>query len=179
MNINRIRNWATPITIGTFLLAGITGILMLFKINIGISREIHEWIGVLMVLGVIFHTVSNWKLFKSYFTKPAGLSIIGVFLVLGIISFAAPAESEGGVSPRQIFQTMQNVPLTTAAQVVKTNPEAIKEKLEKEGFTVDNTNQTIKDIAISNGKNPMRVLKVVFDKGTLNTGRPSQEESVD
>lgn len=39
------RNWATPLTIGSFLLMAVTGLLMFFHLDTGLNKAAHEWLG--------------------------------------------------------------------------------------------------------------------------------------
>lgn len=43
--MSSLRKWATPLTIGSFLLMGVTGILMFFHLDIGLNKLAHEWAG--------------------------------------------------------------------------------------------------------------------------------------
>lgn len=42
--MNKLRAWVTPITIGSFLLIGVTGLLMFFKVPGGLIVIAHEWL---------------------------------------------------------------------------------------------------------------------------------------
>jgi hypothetical protein len=42
-------NWATPLTIGTFTLMAVTGMLMFFHADIGLNKTAHEWLGWVMI----------------------------------------------------------------------------------------------------------------------------------
>ena len=63
------REWATPLTIGTFLIMATTGILMFFHLDRGLNKEAHEWLGWAMVAGVGTHVVANLSSFKRYLGK--------------------------------------------------------------------------------------------------------------
>ena len=38
------RDWATPVTIGSFGLMAITGLLMFFHLDSGLNKTAHEWL---------------------------------------------------------------------------------------------------------------------------------------
>ena len=49
------RQWVTPLVAGSFLLMGVTGILMFFHWDSGLNKAAHEWLGWLMIIGVALH----------------------------------------------------------------------------------------------------------------------------
>ena len=63
------REWATPVTVGAFILMATTGILMFFHLDTGLNKEAHEWLGWVMIAGVALHVFSNWKPFTGHLRK--------------------------------------------------------------------------------------------------------------
>ena len=93
-----LRIWATPLTVGSFLIMGVTGILMFFHVDSGLNGFIHEWAGWAMVVGVGAHLAMNWRAFSTYFKRPLAKGIMGLGAVLLALSFVPV---EGGGSPVQ------------------------------------------------------------------------------
>ena len=164
MDLVKFKKWATPITIGTFIVSGISGVLMFLKINFGSLRVAHEWISVAMVIGVVFHIVGNYKPFIGYFKKLKPLSIISIIVVIGVIAFVIPGEEHGRPSFMDYSATLQNIPLTLAAQILEAQPESVKTHLESHGIKVADTNQTINNIAESNDTSINKILTIVFER---------------
>ena len=61
-----LRTWAGPLTIGSFGVVATTGILMFFHADSGSMKLAHEWLGWLLVLGVIAHVVLNKDFFLGW-----------------------------------------------------------------------------------------------------------------
>lgn len=93
-----LRKWATPLTVGSFLIMSVTGILMFFHIDSGLNGFVHEWAGWAMVAGVMAHLVLNWRAFTVYFKRPAAKALMGAGALVLALSFI-PAT--GGGSPVQ------------------------------------------------------------------------------
>ena len=171
----RLKSWAGPVTIGSFAVVGLSGILMFFHLNVGLVKLAHEWLGWLLVIGAIAHLVVNWRPFLGYFRKPAGLAIMAIFLVLGLLSFL-PA---GGPNRRPPFMAMssalEKAPLTLVAQVAQSTPLAVTEHLKSHGIEVRDSAQTISQIAADNQKRSMEVLVCVFDQRDQ-SGQPGGPE---
>src|SRR5512147_1119862 len=111
MNLITHRKWATPITIGAFVISGVSGMFMFFKINFGLLRVAHEWISVLFVIGGIFHIVANYQPLKKYFTSKTALAIIGIIVLVGFAAFLVPGNSRHGRPNFADYpSTLQNVP---------------------------------------------------------------------
>jgi hypothetical protein len=160
----RFRTWAGPVTIGSFVVMGISGILLFFHVNIGLMKLAHEWLGWVFVVGAVAHLAVNWRPFVAYFRKPAGLAIMAVLLLAGVLSLL-PAGG-GGPSPRQSFMAMsralEQAPLSAVAQVAKRSPQSVQEDLESKGIQVRHGEQTISEIASDNEKHSMEILTHVF-----------------
>jgi hypothetical protein len=80
------REWATPVTIGAFMLMSVTGVLMFFHADRGFNKLAHEWVGLVMVGGVAAHAMANWAAFTRYFLT--GVFSRGV-IALGLVLLAA------------------------------------------------------------------------------------------
>jgi hypothetical protein len=66
--MKRLRDWATPLVFGVFVVMSITGIAMFFHKNNHLQEEVHSWAGWAMVAFVIGHVVANFGGFKKHFT---------------------------------------------------------------------------------------------------------------
>ncbi|WP_095588271.1 DUF4405 domain-containing protein [Actibacterium ureilyticum] len=93
-----LRSWATPLTVGAFLIMSVTGSLMFFHLNSGLNKTVHEWAGWAMVIGVGAHLVLNWRAFTTYFKRPLAKAVMGLGVVVLAASFV-PTGSGAGDSP--------------------------------------------------------------------------------
>ena len=96
--MSNIRAWATPLTIGAFLLSGVTGILMFFHLDSGLNKAAHEWLSWALVAGVGLHLAANFRAFKGYLKRPRAMAVVAAFAVLLGVSFL-PLAGEGRGSP--------------------------------------------------------------------------------
>lgn len=162
----RLRTWAGALTIGSFVVVGTTGILMFFHLNTGLMKLAHEWLGWVMVVGAVAHVAVNWKAFLSYFRKPAGIAIIALLAVLGVVSaFPGAGGGMGGQHPLMgPFTALEQSSLAVVAQVAKSSPEALLENLRARGWQVRDEEQTIREIASDNGVRSLEIMRCILTK---------------
>ncbi|WP_369678998.1 DUF4405 domain-containing protein [Chloroherpeton thalassium] len=141
-------------TIGTFVIVSITGILLFFHLEIGLVKTMHEWLSWLFVIGGLAHIAINWRAFTKYFSKPASVAIIAVTLAVGAMAFLPVGEGGDGRKAKimKAVGALEQSPLTLIAQIEKTSPEALLQKLQANGIQVDDASLTIEAIAQSNQK---------------------------
>lgn len=156
----KLRAWVTPLTIGTFIVSATTGVLLFFHLNIGLTKFAHEWLGWLLLFGVGFHAFVNRKSFVQHFSKPIGVSIIVLFLVLTTLSFI-PLDSQKP-SFVKALDALIDSRLETVAEIVKQTPDELVNKLKKQGLNVINAQQTIQDIAVVNNKDEKQMFGLIF-----------------
>ena len=77
MNLQTLRPWATPLTIGSFALMATTGILMFFHLDSGLNKVAHEWLGWAMVAGVALHATVNWAALKRHLLANRVIELAG------------------------------------------------------------------------------------------------------
>lgn len=158
-----MRNWAGPLTIGTFIVTAVTGILLFFHVEVGAVKIAHEWLSLFLVVGAIAHVAVNWKPFVAYFRKPLGLGLIGFCLVLLLLSLAPLHGSGGHGSPvGGMISAMESSSVTVVAQVAKREPQAVVEELKARGLRVEGPSQTLGNIASSNGVRVMEIIACVL-----------------
>lgn len=159
---SKMREWATPITIGAFALSAVTGIMLFFKVELGLIKPIHEWLSWLLVVGTIFHLITNWKASVQYISKPIGKGILIFFIVLICLSFI-PLGRESKRNPvKRMHDTLIQNPLSAVAQIAEHNPDEVINILKSKGISIEGKEQTIREIASKNNKPPMDVLDVIF-----------------
>lgn len=166
--LQTLNRWATPLTIGSFIITAITGVLIFFHINIGLVKPAHEWLSWLMVIGVGAHIAFNWRSFARYFsgTKKLSLGIIGVCVALTLVSLLPLSSgSDKGRPPMfKAADAMNQAPLAQVAALVQQDPAALMAKLQAQNLRVNDTSQTLSQIAQANGTDAMKVLNVVLSK---------------
>lgn len=165
MDMTTLRRWATPMTIGAFMLMSITGILMFFHVELGLIKVAHEWLSWLMVIAVALHVTLNWKVFSRYFSQKPAVAIIGLFAVLMVASMLIPAEERPG-SPggrgMQAAQVLLNAPLDKLAGVTGNTLASLQATLQQQGLQLDATTGSLEEVARQNQRNPMEVLNGVI-----------------
>lgn len=113
-----LRSWATPLTVGSFLLIAVTGVLMFFHLETGLSKVAHEWLGWVLVVAVGAHVWLNWRAFNIYFKRPVALSIMAGAAALLVAALVVPTGDTGAVPVRQVLGSLTQTPISTLAVLV-------------------------------------------------------------
>jgi hypothetical protein len=158
----KTEQWATPATIGAFMVTGATGMLMFFHWNTGWMKTTHEWIGWVAVIAAGAHTLRHWRAIKHYFQTTAGLAIVAAILGASLLPMLSSGNQGGGAPVRQVLTAMEKAPLTALSGVAGCTPEALAERLTAAGVNVEATHHTLAQIARENERNPMEILALVF-----------------
>jgi hypothetical protein len=173
----RMRSWAGPLTIGSFFVVAMTGILMFFHMKSGLMTHVHELTSWLFVIGAIAHIIVNWRYFLAYFRKPVGVAIIVIFVVIGVFSIVPQGGSAGHPPIMKIYDSLEQSSLNVVAQVAKRDLQTIVDELKSRGIQVSGTEQTIVQIAVANKKRSMDIIAIILsDAGTTVSANPHRGE---
>lgn len=157
------REWATPLTMGAFLLSGLTGILMFFHLDSGLNKPAHEWLGWAMIGGVLLHASVNWASFKRYFGQKSGRVILAGFTVITAASFIPLGQEGGPNSQRKIGEAVMNAPLSTVAQLARKQPETLLADLQAAGIPISGTQQNLASVLAGDRQRQRAALGVIFN----------------
>jgi predicted HTH domain antitoxin len=172
LNSQKVRAWATPLTIGAFALSAITGIMIFFHLNFGLIKVAHEWFSWFLVLGGLFHVIGSWESFGRYFSKPTGRAIMTIFVLLIITSFLPLGHSTLGdghaagqnrrMPPAILSRALPQASFATVANIAEHQPEELMKELESKGIVVKDKEETIREIAVRNNKQGADILNAIF-----------------
>lgn len=155
------RNWATPLTIGAFILSATTGVLMFFHLDTGLNVQAHEWLGWALVTGVACHVTVNFSSFRRYWNQPRSLAIIGLFVALLVTSFFIKGEEEDHPAQR-VMQAALNAPLKDLAPLAHQTPDALIATLQAAGFKVESPEQSLQSVTGADRERQADALRAVF-----------------
>lgn len=161
-----LRSWATPLVVGSFLLMGVTGVLMFFHLETTVMKVIHEWAGFVLVAGAGAHLALNWRAFTTYFKRPLakgimalGVVVLGLTFVPGII----PGLTEGaGLGPRVVMDAMGNARIEVLAELAGKTPEVLLAQLQAAGIEGAEVGKTAKAVAGGNGEMLREILNTAL-----------------
>lgn len=117
------RNVATPVTIVTFVVSTVTGIMLLAHWNAGLVRFSHEWLSVVFSAAGLWHLVKNWGAFKGYLTRNAAVAAFVVSLVLSVAVTAMTGTSGPAGGPGAVFAALSRAPLDAVAPAFGLTPD--------------------------------------------------------
>ena len=155
------RTWVTPLTTGSFALTALTGLLLLFKVHIGLIKPVHEWLSLVFVAGALVHILLNWRPLVRYANRPWGRFILAVFAVLTCATLLVPAPNNGAIPEEKTLVILQHSSLAAVAKAAGRTPDEAVQLLEKQGISASSV-ETIDAIARNNGKELNELMRVVF-----------------
>lgn len=165
LQLSFLRQIATPLTIGAFVVMSITGILMFFHLNSGLNKLVHEWAGWAMVAGVLAHVVVNWRPFQRYFFNGiVGRSLIGLGVVVLAASFIpVPGnQGRGGPAPALAMRAIAAAPISDVAPLTGKSVDQIIDDLSKVGIKLPDSRASIQSIAKNDRALQSRAIAVLF-----------------
>ncbi len=160
------REWATPLTAGSFIVLAVTGLLMFFHLDRGLNHLAHEWLGWLLVLGVICHVTANSLGFKKHISGSRGKAVIVAFSLILVFSFIQPEERKRPPGWAQPVKALAFMPLKELAVVAKMSVEEVRERLTEDGLSPMSDEQSIKDLVGHNLRRQVGALNAIFPDNT-------------
>ena len=155
------REWATPLTIGSFSLIAVTGVLMFFHLDSGLNKPVHEWASWLLLAGVGLHVTANLPAFKRHFTLPRARWIVGAALAALALSFI-PAGGERQPPFVVPMQALAAAPVPVLAQLAGIGTDEMLQRLRQAGTAPTGRADSVRSLVGPDLKRQMRVLGAVL-----------------
>lgn len=143
--MSNLRKYATPITIGSFFLMAVTGVLLFFHMNTTLNKVAHEYLGLVMIAAVALHVVLNWRAFALYFKKPLAMGLMAVFVVALGLSFVSVPQT-GGRPEYAVVNTVMTAPIEQIASILGTDTAGLIDRLADQGIMAS-MGQSLVDLA--------------------------------
>jgi hypothetical protein len=171
--MKKLRSWVTPVTVGSFLLIGVTGLLMFFKVRGSLIVVAHEWLSPIFVIGACLHVWLNWGAVRAHLSRGRGLAVVGLFaalLLLSLVPFDEAAEiaREHGHgqerADRRMAEILLKARVSTVAELTGHTPQQLRDRLGRYGIRITTDEVTLADAARQSQVNPVRVLDAVLQE---------------
>lgn len=171
-----LREWATPLTIGVFVVSALTGLTMFFEADTGFGKLVHQWLGWVLVVAVALHVAVNFASFRRHLTKGSGRWLVMSLVVLAGATFFEPtmppppdepppeAEEETPAPDpvEQLTTAVLHAPLAEVAALADASPETLAAALRTAGFDVRDVAQSLSEIAGDDRDAQLRALSTAF-----------------
>ncbi len=156
-----LRRWATPLTIGAFVLMTGTGLSMFFDWEPGLVTVIHQWFSWVFLVAIVAHIVLNYRPFKSYLKSLWGRASLAVFGVLLFLSFFTWGKITGPQMKDRIEHSLVVAPISALAKVVSVPVDELLQRFAVNGFEAT-PEQSIHDLVVTYGGDENFPLAIVF-----------------
>jgi hypothetical protein len=156
-----LRTWATPLTIGAFVLMAATGILMFFGLDRALMAEAHKWFSLFFLTGVAGHITANFRPFMNHLKSRWGRTSVAAFAVVLAASFFSWGLITGPQLERPIKRDLVDAPLSALASVTATAPDTLLLKLKARGIDAT-SEQSVREISAKYRVDENRLLAIVF-----------------
>ncbi|SFJ94381.1 DUF4405 domain-containing protein [Celeribacter neptunius] len=166
--MSTLRKFATPLTIATFTIVGVTGVLWYFHFITSAGRWLHEIIGLAMMVVIVLHVVLNWRAFKTYFKRPLAIAIIVLGVVLTVGAYLVPDQTPARGGPPQFaaFSKFADEDLTTLGPIFDTTAEDLVTRLLAAGYSGAKVDKTIEDLVGTNVRAQMQAFSALAADGS-------------
>ena len=156
-----LRTWSTPLTIGSFILMAVTGVLMFFDVVPGYLVFAHEWFSWFFLIGAGGHIALNFRPLARHLQSNWGRASVAIFTIILVVS----AFSFGRITAPQLKWPISNAlieaPLSALADVTRTDPAELLAKLKAHGVTAT-PDQNIKELADAHDMDEFHILGLVI-----------------
>ncbi|MBC6906318.1 DUF4405 domain-containing protein [Saccharophagus sp. K07] len=156
-----LRTWSTPITIGSFILMTVTGVLMFFDVVPGYLSFAHEWFSWIFIIGAAGHMVINFKPLTKHLRSNWGRGSVAIFSMIVFISTFSFGHITAPQLKWPISYALIDAPLSALADVTRTDHTELLQKLKNHGITAT-LDQNIRELAIEQNVDEFHMLGLVF-----------------
>jgi hypothetical protein len=157
-----LRSVTTPLIIASYLITGVSGVMLFFHFGEALIKEAHEWIGVLFVIGALLHIANHWMPFKRYFAKPLARTVIVSVLAAGS-AFMVVSGSESDDNPvKAVMHSIEQAPLSLVAQLQQREEGELVRILENAGMRVTDSEESVQTLAAVNNRSSREVIPLLF-----------------
>ena len=156
-----LRAWATPLTIGAFLLMAATGVLMFFGVRTGLVSEVHEWFSWLFLAGAVAHLVVNYRPLILHLKSRWGRVGIAAAAVLLVAAVLPTGIQSGHQLHHAVEQAVVDAPLSTLASLAHVAPQDLENRLKARGIAA-NPQQSARELSQRNGVDEREVIAIAF-----------------
>jgi hypothetical protein len=158
-----LRAWATPVTLGAFILMAVTGVLMFFGWRRGLTSEAHEWLSWVFLVGAAAHLAVNWRPLTLHLKSRWGkVSLASAIAILAFAVFPS-----GAPSPHQLHglieQAIMDAPLSTVANLAKIAPAEFERRLKARGIDAS-LEQSVRELAEQGRVGEREALSIAFGR---------------
>lgn len=124
------RDVVTPVTIVTFVVSTVTGVMLLLHWNTGLVRFSHEWLSMAFSAIALWHLVKNWRAFLGYLKRYAAQAAFVATIALSVVFTGLTGTTGGGsVNPGAVFGALSGATLEAAAPALGLTPDKAMEVL--------------------------------------------------
>lgn len=167
MTKQKIKELGTSLTISTFAVISITGIMMYFHILDKFTKNLHETLGLVFVAVVLIHIYKNFSATKKYFTNKLFVLSTAVILVISL-----------GFVSKELFQTTEQNPKTVIINsILNTNLEnsinvlgkdykIVQEEFSNQGIKLE-AYKSISDMAKDKELSPFQVVNMILQTKSM------------
>lgn len=156
-----LRTWATPLTIGAFMLMAGTGTMMFFGCNHGLTTVVHQWFSWIFLIGAGSHIALHFRSLRHHLQSRWGRASAAVFACVLAASFFSWGRITGPQLKGPIEQALVDAPLWALAGTTHTEPQVLVARLKAHGIAAD-SGQSIGELARREGVGENRLLALVF-----------------
>lgn len=158
------RDVVTPVTIVTFVVSTVTGVMLLLHWNTGLVRFSHEWLSMVFSAIALWHLVKNWRAFLGYLKRHAAQAAFVTSLVVSVVFTGMTGTAGGGsVNPGAVFGALSGATLEAAAPALGLTPEKAVEVLKTANIDAA-PGETLTAIGERAGKNGAAVASLLAAK---------------
>ena len=157
------RDVVTPVTIVTFVVSTVTGVMLLLHWNTGLVRFSHEWLSMAFSAIALWHLVKNWRAFLGYLKRYAAKAAFVASIVVSVVFTGMTGTTGGGVNPGAVFGALSGATLEAAAPALGLTPDKAVEVLKTANIDAA-PGETLTAIGERAGKNGAAVASLLAAK---------------
>lgn len=158
MKLNR--KYITPLITLTFVITGISGIMMFFHIMDGYTEVLHEFMGLFLVILSILHIIVNWEVLKKHFKKKIFWVTI---LVSPIISALFVVQQQANPKVDTIImERIVKSPIPHLFNALQVDSLETVKRLEDYGVSLEGA-KILEDLWINNDVRPEKVIDLITE----------------
>lgn len=156
-----LRPWATPLTIGAFVLMAVSGVMMFFEAMPGFVTSAHKWLSWLFLLGAGAHIILNNRALVRHLGSAWGRTSLAVFTLALIVSTFSFGQVTAPQLERRISDRLIEARLSALADMTRTDQTSLLRKLAAHGVRA-RPDQTVKQVAAQQGIEDFHILRLIF-----------------